>query len=114
MVQWLHALNADGAFSSQAIDHAASAGHLEIVQFLLANRGEGFSCEAVNKAKMNGHACIVALLHRIEHVREQFTRGLAHAIGVSGRVDVLEWDCIQPLDPSLLRTVMHDIMGTWL
>ena len=40
-----------------------TAGHLEVVQFLSANRVEGGSVRAMNTAALNGHLDVVAWLH---------------------------------------------------
>jgi hypothetical protein len=40
-----------------------TTGHLEVVQFLSANRVEGGSVRAINTAALNGHLDVVAWLH---------------------------------------------------
>ncbi|CAN0271184.1 unnamed protein product, partial [Phaeothamnion confervicola] len=38
-----------------AMDAAATNGHLPVLQFLAANRGEGFTATGVHRAAANGH-----------------------------------------------------------
>ncbi|KAH9100204.1 hypothetical protein LEN26_016082 [Aphanomyces euteiches] len=56
-----------------AMDVAAINGHLKVVQFLHANRAEGCTSKAVDGARANGHADVLAYLthHDDELIRRQ-------------------------------------------
>jgi hypothetical protein len=49
------------SYTMHAYKH--TTGHLEVVQFLSANRSEGGSVRAMNTAALNGHLDVVAWLH---------------------------------------------------
>ncbi|KAF2078619.1 hypothetical protein CYY_000119 [Polysphondylium violaceum] len=51
-------------FTYRSIDRCAAHGYLDIIQYLLDNRTEGFSREAINAAVANGHLEIFKLLYK--------------------------------------------------
>ena len=61
MVKWLHENRREGC-TTEAIDLAASHGHLEVVKWLHNNRKEGCTAEAMNKAVAHGHLEVVEWL----------------------------------------------------
>ncbi|GAB9466609.1 Alpha- and gamma-adaptin-binding protein p34 [Globisporangium polare] len=63
IVQWLHANRTSDTWEGIAMDAAASQGHFELLQWLHANRSEGCSLKAFANAAENGHLDIVKWLH---------------------------------------------------
>jgi hypothetical protein len=61
MVQWLHANRSEGC-TTWAMDWAAEKGHLEMVQWLHANRSEGCTTWAMDWAEKKGHWKVVRWL----------------------------------------------------
>ena len=64
--------------SAEAMDWAASKGHLDVVQWLHHNRTEGCTKYAMNCAAMNGHLDVVKWLHS-NRTEGNVEEALAHA-----------------------------------
>ncbi|OQR95340.1 hypothetical protein THRCLA_07962 [Thraustotheca clavata] len=65
IVKFLHYRDNGPGCTTRAIDGAATYGHINIVQFLVANRSEGFTTLALRGAVQNGYSKIVEyLMHR--------------------------------------------------
>lgn len=65
MVQWLHENRPEGC-TTDAIDGAASWGHLDVVKWLHEHTNEGCTAEAMNGAAEGGHLEVVNWLHETE------------------------------------------------
>nr|KAJ3415137.1 hypothetical protein HK105_001583 [Polyrhizophydium stewartii] len=57
-------LHKRGFKSSFAMDQAAGAGHLEVLEFLHHNRAEGCTTAAMDRAAENGHVGVLEFLHK--------------------------------------------------
>ncbi|KAJ3415043.1 hypothetical protein HDV05_005569 [Chytridiales sp. JEL 0842] len=63
IIQHLHHIDSNCFQPNSLVDPAAATGHFAIVKFLLENRSEGCSTNAMNIAARNGHLRIVEYLH---------------------------------------------------
>ena len=61
MVKWLHENRREGC-TTNAIDNAASGGHISIVKYLLKNRREGFTDRAIIDSIYRGFNTVARLL----------------------------------------------------
>ncbi|CAN0063652.1 unnamed protein product [Choristocarpus tenellus] len=62
VVKWLHKHRTEGA-TKAAMDWAAAKGHLQVVTWLHHNRKEGCTVSAMNWAAEGGHLHVVKWLH---------------------------------------------------
>ncbi|EGG22237.1 hypothetical protein DFA_04355 [Cavenderia fasciculata] len=88
VVEFLHFNRSEGA-TTEAIDQAAWFGHLEIVKFLHFNRTEGATTEAMDNASRNGHLEIVRFLH--EHRSEGATEDAMDYAALKGHIEVVKF-----------------------
>ncbi|KAJ3403011.1 hypothetical protein HDV05_008120, partial [Chytridiales sp. JEL 0842] len=63
IVEYLQKFHGDVGCSRVAMNHAAAHGHLHILRFLHENRPEGCDVDAMNDAAANGHFQVVRYLH---------------------------------------------------
>ncbi|EFA75935.1 hypothetical protein PPL_10509 [Heterostelium album PN500] len=70
-------------------DAAASNGHLQLVQWIHANRSEGFTREAINRASEHGHLSLVQFLH--ENRSEGCTKDALHMAACNGHLEVVQF-----------------------
>ncbi|ETL86474.1 hypothetical protein L917_14092, partial [Phytophthora nicotianae] len=64
VIQWLHANRTEGC-TTDAMNRAAWNGHLDIIQWLHPNRTEGCTTEAMDWAAKNGHLHVVQWLQNL-------------------------------------------------
>ncbi|RLN53193.1 hypothetical protein BBJ28_00025745, partial [Nothophytophthora sp. Chile5] len=88
VVQWLHENRTEGC-STAAMDRAAAQGHIEVVQWLHANRSEGCSKAAMNGAAKNGHLKVVQWLHA--HRSEGCSKSAMNGAARGGHLKVVQW-----------------------
>uniref|UniRef100_A0AAV1TI90 Ankyrin repeat-containing domain n=1 Tax=Peronospora matthiolae TaxID=2874970 RepID=A0AAV1TI90_9STRA len=88
VVQWLHS-NTPTKCTNQAMDGAASEGHLHIVQWLHRNRTEGCSRLAMHFAAENGYLHVVKWLHA-NRSEGCFALTIARA-AEHGHLEVVAW-----------------------
>jgi hypothetical protein len=72
-----------------AMDDAAFAGHLHVVQWLHENRWEGCSTDAMDKAASNNHLHVVQWLHI--HRTEGCTKNAMDMAAKNGHLDMVKW-----------------------
>ncbi|TYZ52210.1 hypothetical protein PybrP1_008278 [[Pythium] brassicae (nom. inval.)] len=89
VVQWLHARDAEYAFSAKAMDAAAANGSLEVVEFLHEKRSEGCTADALDSAAANGHLDVVRFLH--EKRDEGCTARAMDNAAKNGHLDVVRF-----------------------
>lgn len=89
VVQWLHAHDAEYAFTSKAMDAAAANGALNVVTFLHETRSEGCTTDAIDTAAANGHLDVVRFLHE-KRVEGCTVRAMDHA-AKNGHLDVVRY-----------------------
>ncbi|RHY20933.1 hypothetical protein DYB25_000731 [Aphanomyces astaci] len=77
--------------TTHAIDWASSAGHLDIVQWLDANRSEGCTSAALHGAAVSGHVDVMSWLldHRSDDV--EFSMGTFYNAAEHGQLRVVQW-----------------------
>lgn len=63
IVQWLHANRTQDTWRRNAMDLAAGRGHFDILQWLHMNRSEGCTAAALENAAENGHLDIIKWFH---------------------------------------------------
>ncbi|AVK76653.1 Ankyrin repeat domain containing protein [Pandoravirus neocaledonia] len=68
IVQFLHANRTEGC-TTRAMDGAAAGGHSDVIKFLHANRSEGCTARAIFMAARHGHFDVIAFLHEIMGMR---------------------------------------------
>ncbi|KAK1930043.1 putative ankyrin repeat protein L59 [Phytophthora citrophthora] len=61
MIQWLHANRSEGC-TTKAMDGAAKGGHLEVIKWLYRNRSEGCTFEAIELAIVTGQLQVACWL----------------------------------------------------
>ncbi|TYZ54585.1 hypothetical protein PybrP1_005063, partial [[Pythium] brassicae (nom. inval.)] len=88
VMQWLHANRTEGC-TTRAMDDAAGAGHLDVVQWLHANRTEGCTTRAMDRAAGAGHLNVVRWLH--EHRSEGCTTDAMDDAASGDHLDVVQW-----------------------
>jgi ankyrin repeat protein len=88
IVQWLHANRSEGC-TFRAMDNAASNGHFEIVKWLHANRREGCNTKAMDCAASKGHLDIVQWLHANRSEGCTF-RAMDNAAS-NGHFEIVKW-----------------------
>ncbi|KAF2074630.1 hypothetical protein CYY_004069 [Polysphondylium violaceum] len=95
-VRYLHEKSLDPSnsvpilFSFRSIDRCASHGYYDIIKFLLENRKEGFSRDAINNAVSGGYLNIVKLLLSYNSTFTLFENSIQTAVN-KGAYDVLEY-----------------------
>ncbi|OWY91612.1 hypothetical protein PHMEG_00039730 [Phytophthora megakarya] len=95
IVQWLHENNC-GGFTTMAMDSAAQHDHLDVVLYLLENRSEGFSHEALKRTKDMKVLCAQGnLLQSMFKARPSFVRRclscLAEIALRTSNIEILDW-----------------------
>uniref|UniRef100_A0AAV1T869 Ankyrin repeat-containing domain n=1 Tax=Peronospora matthiolae TaxID=2874970 RepID=A0AAV1T869_9STRA len=88
VVQWLHANRREGC-TTDAMDMAACNGHLEIVQWLHEHRHEGCTSNAIDFAAQHGHVKVIKWLH--SNRTEGATHYAIDNAATSGHLDVIQW-----------------------
>ncbi|KAG7390048.1 hypothetical protein PHYPSEUDO_009010 [Phytophthora pseudosyringae] len=88
VVQWLHANRKEGC-TTDALDMAAYNGHLEIVQWLHENRKEGCTSNAIDFAAQHGHLKVVQWLHY--NRKEGATHYAIDNAATFGHLEVIQW-----------------------
>ncbi|KAL2919053.1 hypothetical protein HK105_201323 [Polyrhizophydium stewartii] len=88
IVEWMSANRREGC-TSDAMDGAAANGHLRMVRWLHSNRSEGFTTQAMDGAAANGHVEVVAFLH--EHRVEGCTRDAMDMAARGGHLEVVQY-----------------------
>ncbi|RLN43696.1 hypothetical protein BBJ28_00013361 [Nothophytophthora sp. Chile5] len=88
VVQWLHANRTEGC-TTVAMDGAAFNGHLRVVQWLHANRSEGCTTLAMNGAAACGHLEVVQWLHA--NRSEGCTTKAMDKAASHSHLDVVQW-----------------------
>ncbi|RLN43697.1 hypothetical protein BBJ28_00013362 [Nothophytophthora sp. Chile5] len=88
VVQWLHANRTEGC-TTAAMDGAAVSGHLHVVQWLHANRSEGCTTLAMDGAATNGHLEVVQWLHA--NMSTGCTSGAMSVAASDGHLEVVKW-----------------------
>ncbi|OQR83057.1 hypothetical protein ACHHYP_15150 [Achlya hypogyna] len=88
LVELLHLRNFGGC-STLALDYAARGGHLEIVRFLHGHRSEGCTTEAMNWAANRGFLDVVQFLHF--NRSEGCTKEALNWSAGNGRMDVVRF-----------------------
>lgn len=76
-------------FSRRAMELAAEAGHLKVVQYLHQHRHEGCTVETMNMAAQNGHLCVVQWLH--SNRTEGCTARAMDMAAANGHLAVVQW-----------------------
>ncbi|EQC31981.1 hypothetical protein SDRG_10181 [Saprolegnia diclina VS20] len=87
MVQSLHTRGYEA--TRRAMDDAATRGHIKIVRFLHDVRREGCSTDAMDGAAANGHLNVVAFLH--DHRRESCTVRAMDEAAANGHLTVVDF-----------------------
>ncbi|KDO31753.1 hypothetical protein SPRG_03673 [Saprolegnia parasitica CBS 223.65] len=87
MVHFLHLHGAP--CSKDAMDWAASAGHLHVVQYLHQHRREGATTDALDNAAKHGHLAVVEFLDRHRH--EGATTKAMDEAAVHGHLEVVRY-----------------------
>ncbi|KDO28921.1 hypothetical protein SPRG_05792 [Saprolegnia parasitica CBS 223.65] len=87
MVQSLHTRGYEATW--RAMDEAATRGHIKVVRFLHDVRREGCSTDAMDGAAANGHLNVVALLH--DHRREGCTTRAMDEAAANGHLNVVDF-----------------------
>lgn len=85
VVSWLHD-NSDQTCTTAAMNGAANNNHLNAVRFLHKNRAEGCTADALDGAASNGHIEIVRFL--LDHRTEGCTSVGADAAATNGHLEV--------------------------
>ncbi|KDO28615.1 hypothetical protein SPRG_06471 [Saprolegnia parasitica CBS 223.65] len=75
--------------STNAMDDAASNGHLEVVRFLHFNRTEGCTVDALDGAILNGHLDVIRFL--LEHRTEGASPNVLDAAAANGHLVVVQY-----------------------
>ncbi|KAJ0412050.1 hypothetical protein ATCC90586_004596 [Pythium insidiosum] len=88
MVRYLHETRSEGG-SVAAMDGAARHGHLHVVEFLHAHRDEGCTTAAMDQAAANGHLAVVRFLH--EQRQEGCTTAAMNLAAKHGHLDVVRF-----------------------
>ncbi|TMW57769.1 hypothetical protein Poli38472_014372 [Pythium oligandrum] len=88
IVRLLHEYRSEGC-TTDAMDHAARCGLLAIVRFLHENRHEGCTQMAMDYAAANGHLDVVQFLH--EHRHEGCTTNAMDEAAKNGHLDVVQY-----------------------
>ncbi|CAI5742557.1 unnamed protein product [Hyaloperonospora brassicae] len=88
IVQYLHCHRTEGC-TVKAMDGAARNGHLEVVQFLHTQRTEGCTVAAMNGAAHNGHLDVVQYLH--SHRSEGCSAAAMDGAAARGFLDVVRF-----------------------
>lgn len=88
-VKWVHENLPSDICSAGAGNNAARDGNLDIVEWLIANRAQGFSSAAMDRAAAGGHLKIVQRLH--EHRTEGCTLAAMDLAAGIGHLDVVQW-----------------------
>ncbi|RHY29588.1 hypothetical protein DYB32_005043 [Aphanomyces invadans] len=88
LVEFLHAHRTEGC-TPAAMDAAASHGHIDVVKFLHSNRHEGCTKDAVDHAAANGFADIVQFL--VLHRPEGGTSETLKVYASRGDVRMVKW-----------------------
>ncbi|CAM9167820.1 unnamed protein product [Scytosiphon promiscuus] len=95
--------------STAAVDRAAEAGHRAVVEFLLTNREEGCSSEAMIGAARNGHLCIVKLLQQLRPEQCGCCLAARSAAAAAGHGEIVLW--LDGNDPSILLALQQAVMS---
>ncbi|GMF10268.1 unnamed protein product [Phytophthora lilii] len=88
VVKWLHHHHTDGC-TTQALDSAARNGHLHVVQWLHGNRTEGGTTAAMDGAATAGHLDVLKWLH--DHRHEGCTTSAMNGAARENRLNILQW-----------------------
>ncbi|WBR14811.1 Ankyrin repeat protein [Pandoravirus kuranda] len=88
IVQFLHANRCEGC-TKDAMDGAATAGHLAVVRWLHENRPEGCTTAAMDRAASNGHLAVVRWLH--ENRTEGCTTAAMDCAAAGGHLGIVRW-----------------------
>ncbi|ETL92756.1 hypothetical protein F442_09239 [Phytophthora nicotianae P10297] len=88
VVQWLHANRSEGC-TTAAMDLAATNGHLDTVEWLHAHRSERCTVEAMDGAASGGHLDVVKWLHKYR--TEGCTTAAMDNAGSGGHFEVVKW-----------------------
>ncbi|KAG3242646.1 hypothetical protein PI124_g12527 [Phytophthora idaei] len=88
VVNWLHVNRTEGC-TTDAMDLAALNGHLEVVQWLDAIRDEGCTTNAMDEAATSGELTIVKWLH--DHRMEGCTSAAMDGAASHGFLEVVKW-----------------------
>lgn len=88
-IRWLHDHGFTAGVSSRTFELASGSGNLDLVRFLHAHHGDGWSTDAMDRAATNGHVDIVAFLHRYR--REGCTSQAMDGAAKTGRLDVVQF-----------------------
>lgn len=88
-LQWLSTYCPQNKVSARVMDSAAFSGHLQIVQWLHANRSEGCSTHAMDSAAACGHLEIIKWLHKYR--TEGCTTAAMDSAAAGGHLKVLQW-----------------------
>ncbi|TMW61218.1 hypothetical protein Poli38472_013681 [Pythium oligandrum] len=87
-LEYLYSHRTEGC-TTKAMDNAASQGHLDVVKFLHENRSEGCSKRAMNGAAANGSLGVVKYLH--EHRTEGCTSHVIIGAVQGGHFEVVKF-----------------------
>ncbi|KAF0697555.1 Aste57867_11766 [Aphanomyces stellatus] len=88
VIQWLVANRLDGA-TERALDGAAAANHLAVVAFLDENRRDGATTAAMDLAATNGHLDMIRYLHTYR--REGCTTKAMDGAAANGHLEVVQF-----------------------
>ncbi|OWZ15229.1 hypothetical protein PHMEG_00011166 [Phytophthora megakarya] len=88
VVQWLHSNRTDRC-TVDAMDMAAANGHLDMVQWLHDHREEGCSSDAMDLAATNGFLPVVKWLHH--HRQEGCSHRAMDGAAANGHLEVVKW-----------------------
>ncbi|OWY99947.1 hypothetical protein PHMEG_00028966 [Phytophthora megakarya] len=88
VVKWLHENRSDGC-TYRAMNNSAGNGHLGVVKWLNANRSEGCTTRAMDKAAGNGNLEVVKWLH--ENRSEGCSTKAMDLAAANGHLKILEW-----------------------
>ncbi|OQR90775.1 hypothetical protein ACHHYP_05251 [Achlya hypogyna] len=88
VVKFLHEYRREGC-TTDALDNAAKHGHLHVVEFLDQYRHEGATTKAMDEAAVHGHLHIVKYLHY--HRREGCTKYGMDRAALEGHLAILQF-----------------------
>ncbi|GMF55135.1 unnamed protein product [Phytophthora fragariaefolia] len=90
VVKWLHERRPEiGSCTTAALDGAASNGHLQMVKWLHANRREGGTYHAMDGAAAGGHLEVLMFLY--SHRSDGCTSDAAVNAAMNDHVEVVQW-----------------------
>lgn len=93
ILQWLETNYPDSECSTIVMDCAAKNGHLDVVQYLDANRTEGCSSLAMDQAAKYGHLDVVEWLHF--HRTEGCTTWAMDKAAKKGHLEIVKFLILQ-------------------